>query len=516
MSKHLIYFLVINALIILLLIWNSYVRFNDFKEHHITLAEESVKSLSNEVNGFIKEHQRLVTLFAENHRDLIQSLISDPENEKLQLTMKNHLLAFFPNYFSYTIANQKGKPYLVDFDGHIGELCSNDIAEFAVSRKNAAQVHPGLDDYHFDIMTNLSIDNTELIFFVSFHADTLGKIIQTIEVPNHILQLALKNERLLLEVNRLGARNNSYRDDYRLTEQETKYIIASAPVDESRWHAIDSYEPALFSTFLRRNFIEVGIFSLISILITTFFNLQIKKEEARRIIAENSKNDFLSIISHELRTPLTSIHGAISLLADTPIKDNPEKSSHMLDVAKRNCNQLLFLINEILDFRKIETGKLEYDFQRIELNSIVEEALFNMEDYAKQYNADIIFSKYDNPVYVRADAHRITQVVNNLLSNAIKYGAAAGQVIVNIILLDDFVRVNFHDKGPGIPEEFADKIFDKFTQANITGKTSSGSAGLGLNIAKKFIDAHGGKINFITSDKGTTFYFDLPLYQVEE
>ena len=71
MSKHLLYFLVINTLIILLLIWNSYVRFNNFKDYHITLAEESVKSLSNEVNGFIKEQQRLVTLFAENHRDLI-------------------------------------------------------------------------------------------------------------------------------------------------------------------------------------------------------------------------------------------------------------------------------------------------------------------------------------------------------------------------------------------------------------------------------------------------------------
>ena len=516
MSKHLLYFLVINVLIILLLIWNSYVRFNDFKDHHITLAEESVKSLSNEVNGFIKEHQRLVTLFAENHRDLIKGLISDPENEKLQSTMKKHLLSFFPNYFSFTIADQKGEPYLVDFDGHIGELCRNDIAKFAASKKNSTQVHPGLDDYHFDVMTQLAIDNTELIFFVSFHADTLGKIIKTIEVPNHILQLVLKNERLLLEVNRQGARNNSYRDDYRLTEQETHYILASAPVDNSRWHAIDSYQPTLFSTYLKRNLMEAGVFSLISILITTFFNLQIKKEETRRIIAENSKNDFLSIISHELRTPLTSIHGAISLLTDTPIKNNPEKSSHMLDVAKRNCNQLLFLINEILDFRKIETGKLEYDFQRVELNSIVEEALFNMEDYAKQYSTGIIFNKHDKPVYVQADAHRITQVVNNLLSNAIKYGATAGQVIVSINLLDDFVRVNFHDKGPGIPVEFADKIFDKFTQANIAGKASSGSAGLGLNIAKKFIDAHGGKINFTTSDKGTTFYFDLPLYQGEE
>jgi signal transduction histidine kinase len=516
MSKHLLYFLIINTLIILLLIWNSYVRFNDFKEHHITLAEESVKSLSNEVNGFIKEHQRLVSLFGEEHKELIKQLIKNPDNDKLQSSMEKHLLAFFPGYFSFTIADKEGTPYLVDFDGHIGELCTNEISGFAASKENRPRVHPGLDAYHFDVMTSLQIENTDLIFFVSFNADTLGKIIRTIEVPDHILRLVLKNDRLLLEANSQGARNKIFRDDYRLTEQETSTIIASTPVSNSRWHAVDSHHPALFSDYLEKNIIEAGFFSLISLLITAFFYQKIKKEEARRIIAENSKNDFLSIISHELRTPLTSIHGAISLLADTPIKDNPEKSSHMLDVAKRNCNQLLFLINEILDFRKIETGKLEYDFQRIELNSIVEEALFNMEDYAKQYNADIIFSKYDNPVYVRADAHRILQVVNNLLSNAIKYGAAAGQVIVNIILLDDFVRVNFHDKGPGIPEEFADKIFDKFTQANITGKTSSGSAGLGLNIAKKFIDAHGGKINFTTSDKGTTFYFDLPLYQDEE
>ena len=507
MSKHLLYFLIINTLIVLLLAWNTFVR---FKEHHYTLAEESVRTLSHEVTGFIKEHQRLVSLFAEEYKELIEKLINNPEDDQLKSSMDKHLLRFFPQYFAFTIADKKGNPYLIDFNGQLGELCTNDISEFAKIQVNNPQIHPGVNAYHFDIMTSVKSDNTDFIFFVSFHADTLGKIIKTIEVPQHRLELVLKNEKTLLEVSRQGARNNIYRADYRLSEQEISTILASIEVNNSRWHAIDSYQPALLSTYLNKSIIEASIFILFSILITTFFNLQIKKEERRRIIAENSKNDFLSIISHELRTPLTSIHGAISLLADTAIRDDKEKAKQMLDVAKRNCSQLLFLINEILDFRKIETGKLEYNFQRVELNSIIEEAISGLGDYARQYGASIDFKKHDTPVYIQADTQRITQVVNNILSNAIKYGAPDDTVNVDIVLLDDFVRVNFHDHGPGIPDDFIDKIFNRFTQANIAGK-SSGSAGLGLNIAKTFIDAHNGNINFTTSSQGTTFYFDLPL-----
>lgn len=510
MSKHLLYFLVINTLIIFLLIWNTFIRFSNFKEHHYTLAEESVRSLSNEVSGFIKDHQRLVTLFAEEHKPLLEKLIANPDDDKLKLSMDKHLSSFFPQYYAFTLADTNGKPYLIDFDGQLGELCTNDISEFAKTQQNNPQIHPGTDAYHFDVMASVKSDKVDFIFFVSFHADTLGEIIQAIEVPEHRLELVLKNERTLLEANRSGARNNIFRADYRLSEQEVSTIMASAPVNNSRWYAIDSYQPALLANYLNKNIIEAAVFILCSLLITAFFNLQIKKEERRRIIAENSKNDFLSIISHELRTPLTSIHGAISLLADSSIRENQEKSKQMLDVAKRNCNQLLFLISEILDFRKIETGKLEYNFQRVELNSIIEEAISGMNDYAKQFGSRIDYKKHDIPIYIQADDHRITQVINNLLSNAIKYGAPNDTVTVEVVLLDDFVRVNFHDNGPGIPGEFTDKIFDRFTQANITGK-SSGSAGLGLNIAKNFIDAHNGNINFTTSPQGTTFYFELPL-----
>ena len=183
----------------------------------------------------------------------------------------------------------------------------------------------------------------------------------------------------------------------------------------------------------------------------------------------------------------------------------------MLEIAKRNTSQLLLLINDILDFRKIESGNVEYNFQPADINKVIEETIDGMDDYAKQYNASVKLIKYSNPVHALIDKVRITQVATNLLSNAIKYGAQNDTITVEVSKSGDYIRVSFKDNGTGIPEEFAGKIFDKFTQANIRNKTK-GSTGLGLNIAKTFINAHHGNIDFTTSPQGTTFYFEIPVH----
>ena len=510
MSRHLLYYILINALIAILLVWHSYTRYDDFKNHHIALANESVNSLSLEISNFIKERQRLVALFAKQHEKLISQIIEQTDNDNLKTSMREQLREFFPQSFTFTVANNNGIPYLADFDGHVGELCVTDIARFSHSGKNQPQIHPGIDAYHFDIMSNIKTIHSDTIFFVSFHADILGSTIKAIEIPGHTLQLVFSNERLLLEVNNKGARNNTLRDDYRLTSKETGMILASTKVDNSRWHAIDLHHPNLFSSYLKKTLIESSIFLLFSMVITAFFYYRIKNEEMLRTIAENSKNDFLSIISHELRTPLTSIHGAITLLADNRLEMSNDKSKQMLDIAKKNTSHLLHLINEILDFRKIESNSMEYNFQECELNEVIQEAVNGMNDYANQYNASIIFSRHEKPVYANIDKLRIIQVANNLISNAIKYGAPNDTIKVEMTVSDNIARISIHDNGAGVPTDFVDKIFDKFAQANIQNK-SKGSTGLGLNIARTFIEAHHGRINFTTSSQGSTFYFELPV-----
>lgn len=510
MSKHLLYFLIINTLIAFLLSWNAYIRYNDFRDHHVALATESVKSLSLEISDFIEERQRLVAIFAREHADIISQLATQPDNEKLETILQNKLSEYFPELFTFTVASEKGVPYLIDIEEQVGELCKKDIVQFSKTGENITQVHPGIDAYHFDIMSNLQTEAGRLIFFVSFHADILANLVKAIEIPNHRLELVIQNERTLLEISRDGARNKTPRNDYRLTDTETSRILATTPVEHSRWHAIDSHQPKLFSNYLKKILIENSVFLLISFVITAFFNYRIRQEEILRIMAENSRNDFLSIISHELRTPLTSIYGAISLLADKQLDINSDKSKTMLDIAKRNTSQLLHLVNEILDFRKIESGNVEYDFQPMELHSVIDEAIEGMQEYAKQFGTSINFKKYDSPVNVFIDRTRIIQVINNLLSNAIKYGAQNDSVSIDVTLADHMAKISFHDNGPGIPEEFTNKVFEKFSQANIRNKIK-GSTGLGLNIARTFVNAHNGEINFTTSPQGTTFYFTLPV-----
>jgi signal transduction histidine kinase/CheY-like chemotaxis protein len=229
---------------------------------------------------------------------------------------------------------------------------------------------------------------------------------------------------------------------------------------------------------------------------------------------ERLKHEFISTVSHELRTPLTSIRGSLGLIAGGMVGEFPPQAKTMLDIAYKNSERLVLLINDILDIEKIESGQMSFNLQPLELLPLVEQALEANRAYGDQYKVKFVLGTTLPQLKVKTDSNRLMQVLANLLSNAAKFSEPGDTVVVAMARQGQDVRVSVTDHGPGIPKEFQERIFQKFAQADASSTRQKGGSGLGLSIAKAIIERSGGRIGYETaSGVGTTFYFDLPVYQ---
>jgi PAS domain S-box-containing protein len=227
--------------------------------------------------------------------------------------------------------------------------------------------------------------------------------------------------------------------------------------------------------------------------------------------AERMKKEFTSTLSHELRTPLTSIIGSLQLINAGVLGDVPKDVAELTDVAERNGQRLLDLINDILDIEKIESGKLTLVPEPIRIDELVQEAVVLNKGFGDRFK--VRFEPQDTLLKdaVRGDRKRLLQVMTNLLSNAAKFSPEGDAVQITTETRDGSLRVGIHDRGPGIPEAFRPRIFGRFNQADSTTSRQKGGTGLGLAICKRLIEMMEGRIGF--EDRpggGTTFWFELP------
>jgi PAS domain S-box-containing protein len=237
----------------------------------------------------------------------------------------------------------------------------------------------------------------------------------------------------------------------------------------------------------------------------------IMRDITERRKVDRLKNEFVSTVSHELRTPLTSIRGSLGLLAGGAAGELSQKARSLLEIASNNTERLLLLINDILDIEKIESGQMAFKFTNIRIADFLSHAVEANEAYASQHNARFMLGASGENLAVYADPDRLMQVMNNLLSNAVKFSPEGGTIDITAGAREGLVRLSITDQGPGIPEEFQPKLFDKFTQSDASDTRRIGGTGLGLNIAKTIVEKHGGHISFISQEGiGTTFHVDLP------
>ncbi|GLQ52567.1 response regulator [Dyella flava] len=226
---------------------------------------------------------------------------------------------------------------------------------------------------------------------------------------------------------------------------------------------------------------------------------------------ERMKNEFISTVSHELRTPLTSIMGSLGLLAGGVGGALSGQTKTLVDMASKNSERLVRLINDILDIEKIEAGHMQFDLRPHELQPLVEQAMAVNRAYAEQLGVTFRLTASMPGTWVLVDADRLMQVMTNLMGNAAKFSPKGASVDLQITRHGDLIRVAVSDRGPGIPESFRHKVFEKFSQADSSDTRPKGGTGLGLSISKAIMEAMGGSIGFDTEEgTGTTFHFDLP------
>ena len=225
------------------------------------------------------------------------------------------------------------------------------------------------------------------------------------------------------------------------------------------------------------------------------------------------KGEFISVVSHELRTPLSSIRGSLGFIIATLDPDFPEDERELLEIAHKNSERLIHLINDILDIDKIAAGKMRFDFETLELGDLIWQAIAANQSYAERFGVNFV-SEPNADSHVRVDAERLIQVLTNLLSNAAKFSPEGGSVRIGMERHGDHVRILVSDNGPGIPEGFRAKVFQRFSQADSSAGRAKGGTGLGLHISKQIVERMGGSIDFTTEvGVGTTFHVDLPLVE---
>lgn len=226
---------------------------------------------------------------------------------------------------------------------------------------------------------------------------------------------------------------------------------------------------------------------------------------------EKLKNEFVSSVSHELRTPLTSVRGSLGLLAGGLAGKLPPQAQSLLEIAQRNTERLILLINDILDIEKIEAGKMRFSFKSVDLDALVNEAVQQAEGLASTRAVRLVRRARSPGLLVHADDHRLLQVVTNLLSNAIKFSPEGGSVEVDVGAYEQRARVTVTDHGGGIPEASQSRIFQKFFQADSSATREKGGTGLGLSICKALVERMEGHIGFRSRPGDTVFHVDLPV-----
>ena len=241
--------------------------------------------------------------------------------------------------------------------------------------------------------------------------------------------------------------------------------------------------------------------------------LGVTKDITERKEMDRMKAEFISTVSHELRTPLTSIRGSLGLVTSGALGEMPKKVGRMIELAENNTTRLISLVNDLLDMEKLQSGELVFHMEKESLTEIVSNSLETNKPFADDRKVKFKLTETVSDAVVRGDGDRLAQVMANLLSNAIKFSPEGETVEISLTRREDGFRIIVSDRGPGVPDEFRDKLFERFAQADSSDNRQKGGTGLGLNISKVIVEAHGGEIGFDpTPGKGAVFYVDLPDY----
>ncbi|WP_232696969.1 ATP-binding protein [Brevibacillus daliensis] len=221
---------------------------------------------------------------------------------------------------------------------------------------------------------------------------------------------------------------------------------------------------------------------------------------------DEMKNEVISVVSHELRTPLATVLGFMEILLHREL--SPEKQQKYLETIYKEGKRLSQLLNDFLDLQRMQVGKQEYQFSKVNLLEILHDI---SEQWETGHSHKIKLTYDEESIFVEADEGQLSQVFHNLISNAVKYSPEADHIDVNITADEKMVRVEIKDYGLGIPADIGEKLFDKFYRVDNSDRRQIGGTGLGLAIVKEIVESHNGSISYRSIlGQGSSFYVIVP------
>ena len=242
---------------------------------------------------------------------------------------------------------------------------------------------------------------------------------------------------------------------------------------------------------------------------------RLKESEEEKEKYDRENKELISNISHDLKTPITTVKGYVEGIMDG-VADTPEKMDRYIKTIYNKANDMDRLINELTFYSKIDTNRIPYTFNKINVaeyfEDCAEEVCLDLEERGIQFTYE---NRVDRNTVIIADAEQMKRVINNIIGNSVKYiDKPKGKIQLRITDAGDFIQVELEDNGKGIAARDLPSIFDRFYRTDASRNSAQGGSGIGLSIVRKIIEDHGGKI-WASSQlgRGTTLYFVIRKYQ---
>ena len=242
---------------------------------------------------------------------------------------------------------------------------------------------------------------------------------------------------------------------------------------------------------------------------------RLKESTEEKSLIEKENRELISNISHDLKTPITAVKGYVEGIMDG-VADTPEKMNRYVRTIYNKTNEMDHLINELTFYSKIDTNRIPYTFNKLNVEDYFEDCSEEVGLELETRGIELVYANYvEKDVMVIADGEQIRRVIHNIISNAIKYmDKPKGIIQIRIKDVGDFIQIEIEDNGKGIGPKDLPYIFDRFYRTDVSRNSSKGGSGIGLSIVKKILEDHGGKV-WATSRLGigTIMYFVLRKYQ---
>ncbi len=235
------------------------------------------------------------------------------------------------------------------------------------------------------------------------------------------------------------------------------------------------------------------------------------RAEQALIVADRRKDEFLATLAHELRNPLAPIRTGLDILRIR--SGDAQATQRATDIMERQLRQMVRLVDDLLDVSRINTGKFAIKMGRVELKAVVNDALEVVRSYIELHGHELVIELPDRPVFLHGDATRLAQVLSNLLNNAAKYTNRGGRVSLAARVEDRSLIVSVADNGIGIAPDMLDNVFEMFVQVDSTLERTNAGLGVGLSLARRLVELHGGTIEAHSGgiNQGSEFTVRLPI-----